>query len=65
VRDLGHVRPAINDNDLDRQPGQLSSHCRQSAEIPGSQPVFDCDVLAVDIAEVSQTLSEPVEYFCV
>jgi hypothetical protein len=63
VGDLRDVRSAIDDDNIDGEPNQIACHCRQSPKIPVSKPVFDRNVLAVDVAEVSQALSETIEYF--
>ena len=53
---------AVGEDDINGQADQLFGHRRQSAEIAGRESVFDPDILAVDIAEVSQALSERIEY---
>ena len=52
----------VCDDNVDRQPHQFASHRLQSAGIPGSEPVLDLDVLAVNIAEVAQAFAKCVEY---
>jgi hypothetical protein len=52
----------VGEDDINGQADQLFGDRRQSAEISGRESVFDPDILAVDIAEVSQAPSERVEY---
>jgi hypothetical protein len=52
---------AIGDDEVDRQPDQIGRHRRQSAIIPGSEPILDGDVRAVDVAELAQSVTEGVE----
>jgi hypothetical protein len=62
VSDLRELSPALDDDDVDGPLDQFARHRRQPAEISGSEPVLDCDVLAVDIAEIAQSFPKGVEY---
>src|SRR5580704_16953937 len=62
VGDLRNFGSAIDDDDVDGQPGQLASHRGQSAEIPSSEPILERDVLPFDVAEIAQSSTKSVEY---
>ena len=53
--------PGVGDDDIDRQPNQIGRHRRQSAVVPGGEPILDHDVRAVDIAELPQCVAKNVE----
>ena len=53
--------PGVGDDDIDRQPDQIGRHRRQSAVVPGGEPILDHDVRAVDIAELPQCVAKNVE----
>jgi hypothetical protein len=57
------IVPTIDHDKIDGYVDQLTGHRGQLAEIPSGKPVVDRDVLAINIAEVSQTFSKTVEYF--
>jgi hypothetical protein len=60
LRDL-RGDPAIGEDEVDRQPDQIGRHCRQSSVIPGSEPILERDIRAVDVAELAQSLTEGIE----
>ena len=51
----------IGNDHVDRQPDQIGRHRRQSAVVPGGEPILDHDVRAVDIAELPQCVAKNVE----
>ena len=53
---------AIGNDDVYGEPDQFASHRGQPAGISGNEPIFNRDVLALDIAVVAQSFTKGIKY---